>query len=122
MEGREREVFVELIIRSQHIDVSESLKEHGRRQVERAVRPFRSQVQRVELLFVDLNGPRRGLGQACRIFVSLASGRTVTHECRARDYYAAASSVTHRLSRTLPRLHERLCDHASAEPTPLEVA
>src|SRR5512135_522510 len=86
--------MVTLIIRGRNIGVSDMLAEHTRVRVARAMRRFFGQVEQVEAIFVDLNGPRGGARHAaCRLIVDLGGGRPATVEARERDFYAAASAA-----------------------------
>jgi hypothetical protein len=70
------------------------LAEHARARVERAIDRFAGVIAHVELVFVDLNGPRGGERQAaCRVIVELRGGRVAGAQARARNFYAAASAA-----------------------------
>jgi hypothetical protein len=71
------------------------------------VQPFADQIGRVELVMVDVNGPRKGLGQACRVFVELTHGGRLMFASSARDFYSAASRATFGAGRRLARVLER---------------
>ena len=94
---------VNVIIRSQHVPISPALEEHCRERIARAVHPFVEQLDRVELVFVDLNGPRNAPAQACRVFVALNGGARVLFESRQRDFYLAASRAIFGAGRHLAR-------------------
>jgi len=113
---------MELIVRGQNVPISAALEAHSRERIERAVRLFEPRIERVVLVFVDLDGPRKGLGQACKAFVALASGDTLVQESRDRDFYTALSHVAHRVRHQLLRLHERAAKPDYARASPLEVA
>lgn len=100
-----------VVIRSQRVPISPQLEEHCRERIARAVQPFKQQLDRVELVLVDLNGPRNSPGQACRVFVALTGGGRVLYESRQKDFYLAASRATDgagkHLARTLARSRTR---------------
>jgi ribosomal subunit interface protein len=98
---------VKLIVRTHNVPISNALLEHSEARIERAARPFRDRLARIEVVFGDLNGPKKALGQTCRIFIELASGRTLTHESRARDHYTAMTAASYHASRQLARMIAR---------------
>ena len=102
---------MDVIIRSRSVPVSKALQEHCQERAQRAIQPFAQQVDRVELVLVDLNGPKKGLGQACRVFVKLSRGGSVMFATSGRDFYAAASQATfgagRHLARTLAKARTR---------------
>jgi len=59
---------------------------------------FAGRLQRVEVVFTDLNGPRGGLAQACRLFVHLTDGRKLMVESRESNFYAAVRRATEKAS------------------------
>jgi len=103
---------VNVIIRSQRVPISQALEEHCRARIARAVQPFVEQLERVELVFVDLNGPRNAPAQSCRVFVVLSGGARVMFESSQRDFYLAASRATlgagRHLARVIARSRERM--------------
>jgi putative sigma-54 modulation protein len=105
---------VQVIIRSPNVPVSKALAEHCHSRVHRAVEPFADQIGRVELVMVDVNGPKKGLGQVCRVFVELTHGGRLMFASRARDFYSAASRATFGAGRRLARVLERARAHPQA--------
>lgn len=96
-----------VIIRSQRVPISQELEQHCRERIARAVQPFEEQVDHLEVVLVDLNGPRNSPGQACRVFVTLTGGARVLFESRERDFYLAASHAIHGAGRHLARVIAR---------------
>lgn len=111
-----------IVIRSQGVPISEALHTHCRERVERVLRAFESQVARVELVLVDQNGPRKALGQACRVWVELRSGERVRFESSARNYYDAAGQAALGAGRHVTRLIERRRSHSHERFTPLQAS
>jgi len=109
-----------IVIRSQRVHVSQALEEHARERIARAIQPFAEQLERVELVFVDLNGPRNSPGQSCRVFLAMRDGARVIFESSQRDFYLAASRATVGAGRHLARLVAR--SHAWRQRPPLAVA
>ena len=111
---------MEIVIRGQNVAVSDALLEHCLTRAGRAFRPFSSHIARVQLVFVDLNGPKRGLGYACRATVDLSGGGHVRYEGRAVDYYRsisqAVAGLARQIQRALMRRRTRAVERASTLP------
>ena len=105
---------MQIIVRSPNVPVSKALEEHCKSRVQRAVQPFAEQIGRVEVIMVDVNGPKKGLGQVCRVFVELTHGGHLMFASRARDFYSAASRATFGTGRRLARVLSRA--RARAQP------
>ena len=88
---------MQFIVRGRGIPVSSELREHSTERVERALQPFRQHVVRAELVFTDLNGPRGGLGQACRVSVGLSDGTKLMVQSLDADIYAASGHAAARV-------------------------
>ena len=115
---RVMEVVVNVIIRHRNVTHSEALEAHCRQRVARAVEPFAGRVERVEVVLVDLNGPRKGPGHACRVFVRLAAGGGVMFASEDRDFYVASSRAATGAGRHLARVlaKSRTRSHQRFEP------
>jgi hypothetical protein len=98
------EVIVDVIIHHRNVTPSRALEAHCRERIARAVDPFAGRVERVEVVLVDLNGPRKGLGQACRVFVRLATGGGLMFASKDRDFYRASSRAVTGMGRHLARV------------------
>ncbi|HKP57773.1 MAG TPA: HPF/RaiA family ribosome-associated protein [Polyangiales bacterium] len=98
---------MQIDIRGQNVAVSGNLAAHCLDRLDRALRPFSSRIARVQIVFVDLNGPRNGPAQACRATVELLNGGRVRFSSRAEDYYQAAAQtiagIVRPVQRTLTR-------------------
>lgn len=103
-----------IIIRGRNVPLSQSLEDHCRERVRRAVRRFAEQVARVEVVLVDLNGPRNAPAQACRVFVTLDSGGRLMFESSDRDFYLAVSRATSGAGRHLARVLSKWRTHLRA--------
>ncbi len=109
---------MQIDIRGQNVAISGFLAAHCVERFQRALRPFSSHVSRVQLVFVDLNGPKKGQGQACRLTVQLSSGSPIRFESRAEDYYQSASEAIDGVVRRIRRRLERLRDLRVGAPHP----
>jgi ribosomal subunit interface protein len=113
---------VNIVIRSQGVAISRALHVHCRERVERALRPFQAQVAFVELALVGQSGPRKVLGQVCRVSVELSTGECVRFESCARNYYEAAGHAAIGAGRHVARLLERRRAHSHERFMPLEAS
>lgn len=96
-----------IVVRGHKVPVSEGLGEHCVARADRALQPFAGRVTRVEMVLVDVNGPRKGLGQECRLSVEVAGAARIFFRSRGRDYYEASSRAAHGAGKQLARLLER---------------
>lgn len=94
---------MQIDIRGQNVPVSGSLAALCMDRLDRALRPFSSRVARVQIVFVDLNGPKNGPGQACRATVELVNGGRVRFSTRSEDYYQAAAQTIAGIVRPIQR-------------------
>ena len=93
---------------SQH-RVGATLHHHVERRLRFALDRFSRQISAVKVQLSDLNGPRGGVDQCCRVEVSLvAGGRLIVEEAQSYLYTAinraadrASRAVARRLSRQL---------------------
>ena len=94
---------MQIDIRGQNVPISGSLAAHCLDRLDRALRPFSSRIARVEIVFVDLNGPKKALGQACRATVELLNGVRVRFESRTEDFYQSAGQTVAGIVRPIQR-------------------
>jgi hypothetical protein len=112
------EVVVNVIIRHRNVAHSEALDAHCRDSVARAVEPFAGRVERVEVVLMDQNGPRKGPGHACQVFVRLIAGGAVMFASEDRDFYVASRRAATGAGRHLARVlaKSRTHSHQRFEP------
>lgn len=100
-----------LIIRGRSVPISSLLRDFCTHRVMRALQPFSEHVRSAEVVLEDVNGPRGGLGQACRLSVGLADGGMLIVQSLESDFYAAsgqaAGRVGHLVRRELGRIRTR---------------
>ena len=101
---RSDEASVDVIIHHRNVTPSKALEAHCRDRVARAVEPFAGRVDRVEVVLVDLNGPRKGPGHACRVFLRLTAGGALMFASQDRDFYRASSRAVTGMGRHLARV------------------
>lgn len=93
-----------LEIRHVNLPVSDALQEFTQRRVARALRPFQSNVSRVDVRIIDVNGPRGGIDKRCRVTVELAAVKQkVVVQSKSADTYAAVQGACARLSEAVSR-------------------
>jgi ribosome-associated translation inhibitor RaiA len=96
---------MELRILARHSELDDGFRELVEQQLEFALRRLARRVAQVVVSFTDLNGPRGGMDQQCRIVVSLLPrGVVVAEATEARALSAlnrAVESVAQRLRRSL---------------------
>ena len=117
---------MQLIVRGRGVPVSSALREHCTERVERALQPFLQHVASAELVLTDLNGPRGGLAQACRLSVALSDGTKLMVQSCDADFYVASGHAAARAAllvrrelgrgRTLERRSLRPSAHPDAHP------
>ena len=97
-----------LEVRHINLPVSDALQEFTQRRVERALRPFHSNVSRVDVRITDVNGPDGGIDKRCSVTAELAGAKqkTVVHSENA-DAYAAVQDACARLSEAVSRALSR---------------
>src|SRR5437762_894097 len=97
-----------LEVRHINLPVSDALQEFTQRRVERALRPFHSNVSRVDVRITDVNGPDGGIDKRCSVTAELAGAKqkTVVHSENA-DAYAAVQEACARLSEAVSRALSR---------------
>jgi putative sigma-54 modulation protein len=83
-------------IRGRRVPVSPLLHDYSTARARTAFASLEGKVERVDVVFTDLNGPRGGRAQACRLFVRLWNHRTVIAEARELDFYSAVRRGTAR--------------------------
>jgi hypothetical protein len=83
------------------------LREHVARKLERALGRIGGRVQRVETRCSDVNGPRGGVDQLCRLEFSLRGLPPIVVEKRAETARQAFDRAVNAAKRALRRTHER---------------
>ncbi|MBL4684025.1 MAG: HPF/RaiA family ribosome-associated protein [Nannocystaceae bacterium] len=95
-------------IRGRNVPLEPSLVRLARRRVTTALRRAHSEVRRVDVRLVDLNGPRGGVDQRCRITLELKrEGRPIVAEATDARIEVAIASAAGRLARQVHRQRER---------------
>lgn len=113
-----------LEIRHVNLQVSDALQEFVQLYVERALRPFEDNVERVEVRIQDINGPRGGVDKRCSVVVELAGSRKAVVVKSARsNVYEAVQAAFMRLGESVGRAlsRRRRLNRVAVMPPPLAV-
>jgi ribosome-associated translation inhibitor RaiA len=94
---------MQLIVRGHGIAVSSALRDHSTERVERALLPFSHHVTHAELVFTDFNGPRGGIGQACKLSLGLSDGTKLMVQSLDSDFYTASGHAAARAAHLVRR-------------------
>jgi ribosomal subunit interface protein len=111
-EAIERNVPMQLVVRSVNLDGSEALHEYATRRVERVLRFQGTPATRALVLFRDMNGPRGGSDMHCRIRL-VGPRMRLSVEALHADPYAAVDIASERLAHALRRDAGRKRDASS---------
>lgn len=102
---------VEFLVRGEHSDTTEALREYALRRLSFAVRRFERRVRHVTVRILDENGPRRGVDSRCSITADLVDGRQLFVAATAAWPFAAITLAAGRLSEALRRDTDRHALH-----------
>ena len=69
---KESQVMMQLDIRSRNVEVPSELRHHIERRIGQALNRFEQQVGSVQIALTDVNGPKGGPDEVCRLTVVLA--------------------------------------------------
>ncbi len=111
------EGFMELSIKSQGLDLSDSLKSYAERRLRFSLGGFVTQLNGIELRLADINGPRGGIDKTCAIKVMLRGFGIVFASAAGENAYStvdrAAARIRSAVARTLSRRrgNRRLLSH-----------
>lgn len=90
-------------ISSKNIDMDASLKEYVKRRLGFALGARESQIQSVQVMLSDINGPKGGSDKRCRILVRVPALKDVVIEDCQTELKPAIDRASARASRTLTR-------------------
>ncbi len=75
---------MELQLQGKRVRLTQSLRAYIARRLTFALGQFRSRIRLVKTALEDINGPRGGLDQQCRVMVRLGRGKEIRITGRAR--------------------------------------
>jgi ribosomal subunit interface protein len=94
---------MDLIVRTNDLELSEALSAFIDRKVDFAVKRYYDEVGRIVVRLADLNGPRGGVDKRCTIVLSLRDGATLVVSGESDDAYAAVAQAAARLDAQIAR-------------------
>jgi ribosome-associated translation inhibitor RaiA len=107
------DIPIDFFIRADSAEATETLREYAARRLGFALRRFRSDIRRITVRLIDLNGPRRGVDSRCSITADLMDGRQLFVDATAAWPFAAITRATGRLNEAIRRQHGRRSAHRS---------
>lgn len=90
-------------VRTTNQQISPALVEYVRNRLDTALDRFRHRVRGVFVRLGDVNGPRGGMGQSCRLSIDMIGSGDVYIEQVGVDPYATVDLATDRAKRTVAR-------------------
>ena len=94
-------------IRALGVDVDEETRAYIRRKLNRKLRKFASSIVRVSIRLTDVNGPRGGVDQLCRIKITLKGSRPVVFENQDDSVAGAFGGALTGVERNVDRFLQR---------------
>jgi ribosome-associated translation inhibitor RaiA len=106
------EKHMELELQGKRVRLTQSLRVYIARRLTFALGQFRSRIRLIKAVLEDINGPRGGLDQQCRVMVRLGCGKEIRITGRGADLIAAvdhaADRASHAVGRELGRRQKRV--------------
>ena len=91
-------------------NTSNALDEHVTARLEAAVNQFAGRVGSVHVRLSDINGPKGGVDQSCKVTVQLKPTGNIIVEETSEDMYSAVSFAADRVKQAVGREIERRKD------------
>lgn len=101
---------MQLDIHRQKVRLDQDLVERLERQMGTALNPFESWIANVAVHLEDINGPKGGVDQQCRVLVKLRSGKTLKIEDVDTDLLVAINRAADRIGQAVGREVDRKRD------------
>jgi ribosome-associated translation inhibitor RaiA len=96
-------------IRAKNIDLSPTLREYIQRRIGFALGARETQIQKIQVMLSDINGPKGGSDKRCRILLRLSGLKDIVIEDVQSELRVAidraASRASHTVSRRLTKWH-----------------
>ena len=96
-------------IRARHGRLSRSLEERLERRLWFALAKFGGRIRRISAFLEDINGPRGGEDQRCRIEVSLVPSGSIMAEATDAEVASAVGRAAERVARRVKDALDRKC-------------
>ena len=94
---------MQLVIRSRRVPLTPDLQAYCERSLRFALERFELRLARVSAVLFDVNGPRGGLDQVCRLLVDIVGGRRLVFESMEASAFAAVDVAADRARQTVAR-------------------
>jgi ribosomal subunit interface protein len=94
-------------IRGIGIQGTEAIAAHVERRLAFALSRFSAHLDRIQVRFSDLNGPKGGPDKVCQLDFQVRGAGTATVEARDADLYAAVDLAAAKAGRRVARLLDR---------------
>jgi len=101
-------------VRARNLDMTQSISEHVRNRIHAALNQHADRVRDVRVQLSDINGPRGGRDQQCRVAVRLSNGELLVHERLDYDLYANVSLLADTIKRRVGDYVARMRSRRSA--------
>lgn len=101
---------MDIQITGRNVALDDELRAHVERRLSFALGRFERRIQHIDVRLTDLNGPRRGLDQNCRIAVHLRPRGDIVVQDRSADPLGAVSAAAARVGTAVRRRLERRRD------------
>jgi putative sigma-54 modulation protein len=112
---------MKVLIRGVHLSLSDSLRDYVRGHlVERIARYIDDEATEVDIALVDINGPRGGVDQECRVTVRMPGFAAMHVTETAETMHQAVDAARDRLEKTIKRTVEKRRE-ASSQGLPRDV-
>ena len=92
-----------MTIASRNSTLTQAIRQHIQDHLTAALDQHASRVEHISVTLEDVNGPRGGEDQLCRVAVQLKTGQTLHHERRGLDLYANVSLIADKVKRRVGR-------------------
>jgi putative sigma-54 modulation protein len=112
---------MKVLMRGVHLDMTDSLRDYAQRHlVDPIAKYIEDEATEVDIALVDINGPKGGIDQECRVTVRMP-GFAATHVTEtAETIHQAIDSTRDRLEKAIKRMVEKRRE-ASSQGLPQDV-
>lgn len=88
-----------MTITSRSTSLTQTIRQHIRSRLSAALNQHKDRVRHISVTLEDVNGPRGGKDQSCRVAVELTDGTTLHHQRVGFDLYANISLIADKVKR-----------------------
>ncbi|MET0403384.1 MAG: ribosome-associated translation inhibitor RaiA [Cystobacter sp.] len=99
---------MKVLMRGVHLGLTDSLRDYAKRHLVDPIEKFiDSEATEVDIALVDINGPKGGVDQECRVTVRMPGFTSIHVTETAETMFQAIDSVRDRLENTIKRTLEK---------------